>query len=54
MPDLSYDMLNQQNQGTAQSLPDPFSPRGDWGLGTRLIIKMIIVSHYYDQLHSSY
>ena len=36
MLDLSHDILNQQNQGTARSVPDPSSPRGDWGLGTRL------------------
>ena len=34
--DLSHDMLNQQNQGTAPSVPDPSSLHGDWGLGTRL------------------
>ena len=31
----SRDMLNQQKQEIARSVPDP-SPRRGWGLGTRL------------------
>ena len=37
---LSYDMLNQQYLGTARSVPDPSSPRGEWGqTNTKIKIK---------------